>query len=370
MQHSPPVIELKNVSKEFSLGKNVVQALKKINFEINAGEYVILFGPSGCGKSTLLNVIAGLEPPTEGKVLIRGENLTHLSMSELARHRREKIGIVFQQFNLLRSMNIVNNVALPQIFRGVKRSTRMKRAKELLRELGLKEYYNHKPSEMSGGQQQRVAIARALANNPWILLADEPTGNVDSVTAEEIMTIFRDLNRNSKRTVLLVTHNPDYLHYADRVLYIRDGTVVKETRQERSHQEIIGIQRERRAHKLAREYTRKELEEQARKAGIQPEDYSTEVELARAILEHQGFAVSAIDTSAKEVYLRAEGEAEKKTQEKIAPASMDISREARALARKMKRSELDAEARKLGIDPQKYRKEADLAAAILERQRQ
>ena len=135
-------------------------------------------------------MIAGLEVPTKGRVSIRGEDLSRLSMNALARHRRDKVGIVFQQFNLLRSMNIVSNVALPELFRGEKRSTRLHRAKMLLSELGLAKYHRHKPRELSGGQQQRVAIARALVNNPWIILADEPTGNVDSKTAEEIMRIF------------------------------------------------------------------------------------------------------------------------------------------------------------------------------------
>lgn len=283
-RNSTPVIELKNVTKEFFLGKNVLHALKNIDFSVHPGEYVILFGPSGCGKSTLLNVIAGLEPPTKGVVRIRGEDLTHLSMSQLARHRREKIGIVFQQFNLLKTMNIVNNVALPELFRGVRRSTRQHRAKELLREVGLGEYYSHRPAELSGGQQQRVAIARALVNNPWILLADEPTGNVDSATAEEIMAIFHDLNRKSKRTILLVTHNPDYLHYGDRVLYMRDGEIIKSMEQQRSEKEIQDVRLTREARKLARESRRSELDAQARALHINPKEFHQEVDLAREIL--------------------------------------------------------------------------------------
>ncbi len=361
---SRAVIQLEHIKKEYLLGKNVVSALKDISLEIHAGEYVILYGPSGCGKSTLLNTIAGLEIPTTGKVKIRGEDLSKLSTNDLARHRREKIGMVFQQFNLLRSMTIVNNVALPELFRGERRSARVSRAKNLLKEFGLENYYNHKPPELSGGQQQRVAIARALANNPWILLADEPTGNVDSKTAEEIMEIFHNLNRKSKRTILLVTHNPDYLHYADRVMYMRDGSIIKEDRQLRSATEIAMIRRDRNVRHMVREYKREELDEKARTFGLNPERYTKEEDIAHAILEQNKDVKPEIPP--KTSVAPSDEETEKPTL--TSTHRNDTMRQARDLARKHRRQELDALASDLGIDPNAYKKEVDLAKAILEKQ--
>lgn len=359
---SRAVIQLEHIKKEFLLGKNIVGALNDISLEIHAGEYVILYGPSGCGKSTLLNTIAGLEIPSSGKVKIRGEDLSQLSTNDLARHRREKIGMVFQQFNLLRSMTIVNNVALPELFRGASRSSRVTRAKNLLKELGLEKYYKHKPSELSGGQQQRVAIARALSNNPWILLADEPTGNVDSKTAEEIMEIFHDLNRKSKRTILLVTHNPDYLHYADRVLYMRDGSIIKEDRQTRSTAEIAMIRKSRDVSHMVREYKREELDEKAKNAGLKPEKYSKEEDIARAILEHR-----SLENKPPDAIPSSSVSTQEDAKEKTAPENV-IMKKARELARDHRRQELDRMASGLGLDPNNYKKEVDLAKAILEKQ--
>jgi putative ABC transport system ATP-binding protein len=220
-----PVIKAVNLKKEFKLGAIDVQALETVNLEIYSGEFIIFFGPSGCGKSTLMSMIAGLQPPSNGQVLIRGEDLTGLNDDQLAEHRRSKIGMVFQAFNLIPTMNVVENIALPLAFARIPRSRRMARAENLLEVVGMGEYKDHTPSELSGGQQQRIAIARSLVANPWIILADEPTGNLDSKAANEVMRLLISLNRKSKRTVVLITHNPEYVDYADRIFYMRDGKV-------------------------------------------------------------------------------------------------------------------------------------------------
>lgn len=222
-----PVIKIEKLFKEFGSAKNIAKVLNDIDLDIWFGEFVILFGPSGCGKSTLLNCIAGLEMPTSGKVLIRGTDISKLSQKQLAQHRCSKIGMVFQQFNVLKTMNVQKNVAMPLLLKGVPRAKRMKRAENLLKIFEMEKFAKNIPTELSGGQQQRVAIARSLANNPWIILADEPTGNLDSKSADEIMDLFQALNQKSKRTIILVTHNPDYLHYADKIVRMKDGQIVK-----------------------------------------------------------------------------------------------------------------------------------------------
>lgn len=221
-----PVIKAVNLTKEFELGAINVQALNGFNLEIYSGEFIIFFGPSGCGKSTLMSLVAGLQPPSKGQIYIRGEDLSKLNDNQLADHRRTKIGMVFQAFNLIRQMNVVENIALPLAFARIPKSRRMARAENLLDVVGMGEYRKHTPAELSGGQQQRIAIARSLVANPWIILADEPTGNLDSKAANEVMRLLISLNRKSKRTIVLITHNPDYLEYADRIFYIRDGKVV------------------------------------------------------------------------------------------------------------------------------------------------
>lgn len=223
-----PIIEVKKVKKTFGKGDSAFCALCDVNLKVYAGDYIILFGSSGCGKSTLLNCIAGLEEFEEGDVIIRGENLKKKSEEELAEHKRKKIGMVFQQFNILKSMSVAENVALPALFDRVNKRLRLKHADNLLSILGLEKMKNRIPTELSGGQQQRVAIARALVNNPWIILADEPTGNLDSKSADEIMDLISDLNYKSHRTIILVTHNPDYRAYAKRVVYMKDGKIEKE----------------------------------------------------------------------------------------------------------------------------------------------
>lgn len=228
-----PIIEVKNLSKSFGKGEAQSNALYDINLKIYSRDYVILFGPSGCGKSTLLNCIAGLEVPTKGEVMIRHKDLKAFTEEEISLHRRKKIGMIFQQFNVLKSMSILDNVALPQLFQGTSVQLRQKRAMKLLRIVGLEKVANRIPTEISGGQQQRVAIARSLVNNPWIILADEPTGNLDSKSADEVMDLVYALNEKSHRTIILVTHNPDYLAYGKRVIYMKDGRIVKETKREK-----------------------------------------------------------------------------------------------------------------------------------------
>jgi putative ABC transport system ATP-binding protein len=218
---------VKKVKKDFIVGKNTVEVIKEVSFEIHPSDYVIFYGPSGCGKSTLLNLCSGLESPTEGKIIIRGEDISKYSSDEKAKFRQSKTGIVFQQFNLLKSMTVQENVALPLLAGSQSRSRAMKRASNILSVFGLSKHLTKIPTELSGGQQQRVAMARALSTNPWILICDEPTGNLDSKSSAEVMEIFYHLNRKSKRTILMVTHNPDHLVYASKVFHVTDGEITK-----------------------------------------------------------------------------------------------------------------------------------------------
>jgi putative ABC transport system ATP-binding protein len=222
-----PVFKAVNVSKTYQLGDVEVKALQGVNLEVYSGEFICIFGQSGCGKSTLLSIIAGLQKPSTGEVYVRGEKLSTLDNEGLAKYRRSKIGIVFQSFNLIPSMNIIENIALPLTFARISKAQRMTRARGLLDTVGLAKYADHTSSQLSGGQQQRVAIARSLVTAPWIMLADEPTGNLDSKSANEVMRLLISLNRKSKRTVILITHNPEYLDYADRIFFMQDGKVVK-----------------------------------------------------------------------------------------------------------------------------------------------
>ncbi|MCX6812266.1 MAG: ABC transporter ATP-binding protein [Candidatus Berkelbacteria bacterium] len=224
------VVEAKNIKKTFLLGENSIEVLKGLTFEIESGEFVIIFGPSGCGKSTLLNIISGLENVSDGSIKIRGEQLEDYNPKQMAEFRQSKIGIVFQSFNLLKSMTTQENVALPLLAGGDGYSQAMRRAEDLLTMIGLKDHLRNIPTELSGGQQQRVAMARALATNPWILICDEPTGNLDSKSSEEVMSIFNTLNQRSKKTIIMVTHNPDYLKYADKVFHMKDGLIAETTR--------------------------------------------------------------------------------------------------------------------------------------------
>jgi len=223
-----PVIEVRNLVKGFKVGKSYIKALQGVNFSLYPGEFLIIYGPSGCGKSTLLNMLARLDDYDSGEVLIRGENLKNLKGLDLVKHRRSSIGMVFQNFNLIPSLSVLDNVALPLTFSGLPKRERERRAVEILTAVGLKERMYYYPFELSGGEQQRVAIARALVSNPWILLVDEPTGNLDEKSGWEVISLLSELNRKYKRTILLVTHNPAYFSVADRILYMKDGKIEKE----------------------------------------------------------------------------------------------------------------------------------------------
>lgn len=216
------VIRLENISKEYKLEKVIVPALKNINLTIKRNEYVALMGPSGSGKSTLMNILGALDRPTEGEYWLNEKDVSKLTDNDLAIIRNHEIGFVFQTFNLMPRMTALENVALPLVYAGKSKSARDERAKEVLNAVGLTDRMNHKPNELSGGQKQRVAIARALVNNPSIILADEPTGNLDSKTSVEIMNIFDKIHA-SGNTVILVTHEEDISLFAHRIVRLRDG---------------------------------------------------------------------------------------------------------------------------------------------------
>jgi len=225
---SKAVIRLENVYKTYDLGEVQVHALRGVSLEIHAGEFVAVMGASGSGKSTLMNILGCLDKPTKGHYYLDGVDVSGMDKSELARIRNHKLGFVFQGFNLLSRTSALENVELPTIYAGISLEERELRAKESLARVGLADRSHHHPSQLSGGQQQRVAIARALVNRPAILLADEPTGNLDSRTSVEIMDILQSLNRDSGLTVALVTHEPDIAQYAKRVLEFRDGKIKKD----------------------------------------------------------------------------------------------------------------------------------------------
>ncbi len=220
-------IKLVDVCRHFELGSTDVKALDKINLEIDQGEFVALVGPSGSGKSTLLNLLGGLDRPTSGEINIQGLGLQDATEEELTAHRRHNVGFVFQTFNLLPTLTALENVALPLMLSGIPLATRHQRAAELLGRVGLEHRLEHRPTEMSGGEQQRAAITRALINNPQLILADEPTGNLDSSTGAEVMQLLRKLNAESGVTLIVVTHDPEVAAYADRIVHLRDGGIAK-----------------------------------------------------------------------------------------------------------------------------------------------
>lgn len=222
-----PIIDVANINKAFEVGKEQVEVLMDVNLEIFVGEFVLLFGHSGCGKSTLLNTIIGLEKPTSGSIVIRGREFYDMSEDARAKVRQDRFGMVHQQANWIKSLNVVENIAYPLMISGYKRHTAIKRSKCALELFGLADYAKYVPTELSGGQQQKVSICRAIVNNPWVIVADEPTGNLDTTSAEEVMEIFKAINEQSKRTILMVSHNPEYEKYATKLVYMKDGRIEK-----------------------------------------------------------------------------------------------------------------------------------------------
>lgn len=224
-------IALSNVKKIYHMGDTEVAALAGINLNISAGEFTAIMGPSGSGKSTLMNILGCLDRPTEGSYLLDGQEVAFMTDDQLAVTRNKKIGFVFQNFNLLPRISAMQNVALPLVYSGVPKKEREQKAIEALEAVGLEKRLDHRPNELSGGQRQRVAIARALVNDPTIIMADEPTGNLDSKSGVEVMAIFDKLNALG-RTIILVTHEPDIAEYAKRVIHVRDGLIVRDTGEE------------------------------------------------------------------------------------------------------------------------------------------
>lgn len=225
------VIEIRNITRDFPLGHEVVKVLKGIDLDIERGEYVAIMGPSGSGKSTLMNLLGCLDTPTSGTYILNGSDVSKMSDDELAEIRNREIGFVFQTFNLLPRTTALENVALPMIYAGYSKSDRTRRAEEVLKDVGLADRMDHKPNQLSGGQRQRVAVGRALVNNPSIILADEPTGNLDSKTSLEIMKLFDDIHA-AGNTVILVTHEEDVANHAHRIIRLKDGMVESDKRKE------------------------------------------------------------------------------------------------------------------------------------------
>ena len=221
------VIEVRDLYKLYRVGDEIVRALDGVNFDICEGEFCAIVGTSGSGKSTLLNMLAGLEKPTKGSVVIAGQHIETLNEDQLVRFRRDNVGFIFPSFHLLGTMNAVENVALPLSFRGIPRDIRLKKADKMLDLVNLKKHKKHLPNQMSGGQQQRVGVARALVVDPKIIFADEPTGNLDSHTSEEVMELMQKVVREQKKTLVMVTHDEHLANYADRIFHIRDGKILK-----------------------------------------------------------------------------------------------------------------------------------------------
>jgi len=227
------VVETENLAKYYQMGPVTVKALDGVNVKIRRGEYLSIMGPSGSGKTTLFNMMGGIDRPTRGKIYIEGIDVSKLDAYELAWLRCRKVGYIFQTFNLIPVLTAIENVTLPMIFAGVGREERERRSREILGEVGLGDRLHHKPAELSGGQQQRVAVARALANRPVIVLADEPTGNLDLETGLEIINLLRELNKAENVTIIAATHDLKMLDVSDRIVYLRDGKVDRyETRAE------------------------------------------------------------------------------------------------------------------------------------------
>lgn len=228
-----PVIQVKNLYKIFRVGDEKVRALNGVDLTIYKGEFCAIVGTSGSGKSTMLNMLAGLEKPTKGEVIVAGQHLENMTENQLVKFRREKVGFIFQSFNLLGTMNAIENVALPLTFRGVDKKIREAKAVKMLKLVGLSKHMLHRPNEMSDGQQQRVGVARALVLDPEIIFADEPTGNLDSHTSAEVLGLMRKVVQEKNQTMVMVTHDNHLAGFADRIFHIIDGKIVKiETRSE------------------------------------------------------------------------------------------------------------------------------------------
>lgn len=220
-----PLLDLKGITKEYELGKTTVRALRGLDLGIDSGEVVAIMGPSGSGKSTLMHILGALDTPSSGTASIDGADLKLLKEDQLVTLRGKKVGFVFQTFNLIPTLSAQRNVELPMIFQGVTKRARAKKARELLTKVGLAERMKHKPNELSGGERQRVAVARSLANNPEIILADEPTGNLDTETGQAILNLLKDLSTRDGKTVIVVTHDPEAAAIADRIITLRDGCI-------------------------------------------------------------------------------------------------------------------------------------------------
>lgn len=220
------VITVKNLYKIYHIGDNKVRALNGVDFTIKRGQFCAIVGTSGSGKSTLLNMLAGLEKPTKGEIIIAGEHIETKSENQLVKFRREHIGFIFQSFNLMGTMNAVENVALPLTFQGVSKKERERRARKMVHLVGLDKYWDHRPNQMSGGQQQRVGVARALVVKPEIIFADEPTGNLDSNTSQEIMDMMRSVVKEHNQTLIMVTHDNHLASFADKIIRIKDGKII------------------------------------------------------------------------------------------------------------------------------------------------
>ncbi len=222
-----PIIEVKNATKIYKVGSEKILALDNVSFTINKGDFCCLLGSSGSGKSTLLNIMAGIEKITSGEILIKGKNITKMGEHQLAKFRQKYLGFVFQSYNLINSLNAIENVELPLIFKEEPHKIRIKKAKIMLEKVGLKERMKHKPTQMSGGQQQRVGIARAFVAKPEVVFADEPTGNLDSKTSNEIMQIIKQMAKDYNQTIVMVTHDVTMAKYANKIIHIHDGHIEK-----------------------------------------------------------------------------------------------------------------------------------------------
>lgn len=235
------IIDVRDLYKIYKVGTNKIRALNGVNFKVYEGEFCAIVGTSGSGKSTLLNMMAGLEKPTKGQIIINNRHIEKLKENDLVKFRGKHVGFIFQSFNLMGTMNAVENVALPLTFRGVRKKERLKRADKMLELVGLNKHKKHRPNQMSGGQQQRVGMARALVVNPDIVFADEPTGNLDSATSKEMMDLMRTVVNEHKKTLVMVTHDDKLASYADRVIRIVDGKIVEhEVRKDGVLVSIIG----------------------------------------------------------------------------------------------------------------------------------